>query len=43
MLMISEGLVIAYPVTALIFTCPCLDMMFAIVVFPNPLGPENRI
>lgn len=42
-LMISDGLVIAYPVTALIFTCPCLEMICAIVVFPNPLGPENKM
>lgn len=43
MLMISDGFVMAYPVTALMFTCPCLEMMCAIVVLPNPLGPENRI
>ena len=42
-LMISDGFVIAYQVTALIFTCPCLEMMCAIVVFPKPLGPENKI
>lgn len=41
--MISDGFVIAYPVTALIFTCPCLEIMCAIVVFPNPLGPEKSI
>lgn len=43
MLIISDGLVIAYPVTALIFTCPCLEMICAMVVFPNPLGPEKRM
>lgn len=41
--MISDGLVIAYPVTALMFTCDCLEMMCAKVVFPNPLGPENKM
>jgi len=43
MLIISDGLVIAYPVTAFIFTCHCLDIICAMVVFPNPLGPENNI
>ena len=42
-LIISDGLVIAYQVTALIFTCPCLEIICAMVVFPNPLGPENKI
>jgi hypothetical protein len=40
---ISEGLVMAYPVTALMVVVACLEMMFASVVLPNQLGPEKRI
>jgi hypothetical protein len=42
-LIISAGFVIAYHVTALIPTFDCLAMIFAIVVFPNQLGPEKSI
>jgi hypothetical protein len=39
----SDGLEIAYHVTALIFTHISLAMMWASVVFPYPLFPEKSI
>jgi hypothetical protein len=43
MLTISAGFVMAYHVTALILTHDCFEIICAIVVFQNPLGPENNI
>jgi len=40
---ISAGLLIAYQVIALIFLSICFAIILAIVVFPKPLGPENKV
>jgi hypothetical protein len=42
-LTISDGLDMAYHVTAFIQMFHCLEMIWAIVVLPNPLGQENNM